>query len=400
MILFDRQNFLGDIMQMNRSVPACNTTLWQLAAALLAALAVLGGCVSTPSKPVVAAKQEAVFYPRPPDAPRIQHLATYAGARDLELDKSSGGLKDFLLGEEKSEDALVRPYGVAMYDGKIYVADSRGPGLAVFDLKARKYALLSGTGAGRMQRPINVSIDADGTKYVTDTGRNQVLVYNKSDSFVTAFGAKDEFKPVDVAIVGERLYVVDIEHHEVWVLDKRTGKLQFKFGRSTAEPEKSLHQPTNLAVGRDGDIYVVETGNFRVARFTPEGKFVRHYGEAGQAPGQFARPKGIAMDRAGRLYVGDAAFQNVQIFDNEGNVLMAFGQPVEGSQGLNLPAGVAVDYDSVALFRSLAAPGFTLEHLILVVSQFGPNQVDVFGFGKMSGAAYPPDEPPAPKPGR
>jgi DNA-binding beta-propeller fold protein YncE len=363
---------------------------FKLLLAVLGAFALLSGCVTTPSK--TPAQRQFIFYPRPPDAPRIQHLATYASARDLEAGKAGGGLKDFLLGEEKQDEALVRPYGVAMSDGKIYVADSRAPGLAIFDLKARTFSLMSGSGNGRMQRPINVSIDADGTKYVTDTARNQVLVYDRNDGFLRAYGEKGEFKPVDIAIAGERLYVVDIEHHEVQVRDKRTGKLQFKFGRSGTDEGQWLHQPTNLAVGRDGDLYIVETGNFRVARFTPDGKFVRHYGEAGQAPGQFARPKGIAIDRAGRMYVGDAAFQNVQIFDHEGNVLMAFGQPVDNSPGLNLPAGVAVDYDNVALFRSLADPKFTVEHLILVVSQFGPNQVDVFGFGKMSGAEYPPDE--------
>jgi DNA-binding beta-propeller fold protein YncE len=287
----------------------------------------------------------------------------------------------------------MRPYGVAVFDGKIYVADTRAPGLAIFDLKARTYALMAGKGSGRMQRPFNVTIDADGTKYVTDIARNQVLVYDRADSFVTAYGGQNGFKPVDVAIARERLYVVDIGHHEVQVLDKRTGKLQFKFGRND-DPEKVkwMHQPTNLAIGGDGDVYVVETGNFRVARYTAEGKFVREYGEPGQSPGQFARPKGIAMDRAGRLYVGDSAFQNVQIFDSAGRVLMAFGQSIEGVQGLNLPAGIAVDYDNVDLFRGLAAPGFAVEHLILVVSQFGPNQVDVYGFGKMSGVVYPPDE--------
>ena len=357
---------------------------------LLLALALLVGCAAPPSQAPVA--KAVVFYPLPPDPPRIQHLATYASARDLETDKTRSGLKDFLLGEEKVTEALVRPYGVALFDGKIYVADSRGPGLAIFDLKAKKYSLMSGSGSGRMQRPINVAIDSDGTKYVTDTGRNQVLVYDRADSFVAAYGAKEEFKPVDVAIAGERLYVVNIAQHEVQVLDKRTGKLQFKFGRNDTDKAQWMHQPTNLSIGHDGDIYVVETGNFRVSRFTPEGKFVRHYGAAGQGPGQFARPKGIAMDRAGRLYVGDAAFQNVQVFDNDGRTLMVFGQPVDGSQGLNLPAGIAIDYDNVDLFRSRAEPGFTIEHLILVVSQFGPNQVDVFGFGKMSGAVYPPDD--------
>lgn len=376
-------------LRKSMSMP-CMSMRFGLLGALLGALALLTGCVATPSKAPV--QKEAVFYPRPPDAPRIQHLATYASARDLETAKERSGLKNFLLGEEKLEEALVRPYGVAMSKGKIYVADSRGPGLAIFDLKAKTFSLMSGSGSGRMQRPINVSIDADGTKYVTDTARNQVLVYDKGDRFLAAYGGKGEFKPVDIAIAGERLYVVDIEHHEVQVLDKRSGKLQFKFGRTGLDAEKALHQPTNLAIGREGDIYVVETGNFRVARFTPEGKFVRHYGEAGQVPGQFARPKGIAMDRAGRMYVGDAAFQNVQIFDHDGRILMAFGQPVDNSPGLNLPAGIAIDYDDVALFRGLAAPGFTIEYLILVVSQFGPNQVDVFGFGKMSGAAYPPDD--------
>lgn len=375
---------------MNLHRPLYIATRVRSLSVLLVVLALVAGCATPPAK--APTQREAVFYPPPPDAPRIQHLATYARARDLETDKSGGGLKDFLLGEEKLDEALVRPYGVATSDGKIYVADSRAPGLAVFDLKAKKFSLMSGSGTGRMQRPINVAIDGDGTKYVTDTARDQVLVYDRRDGFVAAYGAKGEFKPVDVAIAGERLYVVDIAHHEVQVLDKRSGKLQFKFGRNELDKQVSLHQPTNLAIGSDGDIYVVETGNFRVSRFTPDGKFVRHYGEAGQAPGQFARPKGIAMDRAGRLYVGDAAFQNVQVFDNAGRILMAFGQPVGDSQGLNLPAGIAIDYDSVDLFRSLAAPGFTIEHLILVVSQFGPNQVDVFGFGKMSGAVYPPDD--------
>jgi len=373
-------------MVQRKSFFASSRSRWLI---LFGAIALVAGCAAPSSKAPV--ERPALFYPLPPDPPRIQHLASYASAVDLQT--KDGGLKDFLLGDEKKKSALVRPYGVAMFDGKIYVADTRAPGLAVFDLKARTYSLMTGKGSGRLQRPFNVAIDADGTKYVTDIARNQVLVYDRADSFVTAYGGQNGFRPVDVAIARERLYVVDIGGHEVQVLDKRTGKLQFKFGRN-GDPEKVkwMHQPTNLVIGGDGDVYVVETGNFRVARYTADGKFVREYGEAGQSPGQFARPKGIAMDRAGRLYVGDSAFQNIQIFDRDGRVLMAFGQSIEDVQGLNLPAGIAVDYDNVELFRGLAAPGFAVEHLILVVSQFGPNQVDVYGFGRMSGAVYPKDE--------
>lgn len=368
----------------------------RLKGALLLALALLAGCAAPPPKaPVV---QEPVFYPLPPDPPRIQYLATFTGARDLGAPRSA--LADFVAGDDKGEQELTRPYGAALHEGKIYVADSRLSGLAVFDLAMKQYSLVSGSGNGRMQRPTNVTIDRDGSKYVTDTGRNQVLVYDRSDRFVAAFGAKGEFKPVDTAILGERLYVVDIEHHEVQVLDKRSGKALFKFGK-VGSAGGELYLPTNLSVGPDNDIYVVETGNFRVSRFTAEGKFVRSVGEPGQGPGNFARPKGIAIDRAGRMYIGDAAFQNVQIFDSAGRVLMAFGQPKEGAPGtLNLPAGVAIDYDNVDLFRRYADPKFVLEYAILVVSQFGPNKVDVFGFGKMSGVQYPQDVAPAPIPAR
>lgn len=361
---------------------------------LVLAATVLAGCAAVPTE---TRKPEPAFYPPPPQPPRIQHLATFSGERDFA--PSSGGFAQFILGEDRTSQRLERPYGVAMFEGKLYVADSRAPGLAVFDLAQKRFALVTGSGQGRMKRPINVTIDGDGTKYVTDTGRDQILVYDRNERFVAAFGAASQFKPVDIAIAGERLYVADLLHHEVHVLDKRSGKPLFKFGKAGSKPGELFH-PTNLAIGPDGDVYVVETGNFRVQRFTAEGQPVRVYGEIGNAPGTFARPKGIALDRAGRLYVGDAAFQNVQIFDRYGKLLLFFGQPGEGAEGLTLPAGVTIDYDNVHLFRRYADPKFVLEYVILVVSQFGPNKVDVFGFGKMSGVDYPGDERPAATPPR
>lgn len=362
---------------------------------MVAALALLAGCAEAPTK--AKSERRVAFFPSPPDPPRIQHLARFERASDAGAQRS--GLADFLLGDEKKQEGLARPYGATLFEGKLYVADSRAPGLAVFDLVAQRFSVANPSGAGRMQRPINVTIDADGTKYVTDTGRNQVLIYDRADRFVAAFGAKGEFKPVDTAIAGDRLYVVDIDHHEVTVLDKRSGKPLFKFGKPGSEAG-TLYHPTNLAIGPEGDVYVAETGNFRVSRFTRDGKFVRSYGEAGQMHGQFARPKGIAVDRTGRIYVGDSAFQNVQILDNGGRVLMSFGQPEADFEGLTLPAGVSIDYDNVALFQRYADPGFNLEYLVLVVSQFGPNKVDVFGFGRKRGIDYPPDDKPAAKGGR
>ena len=356
-----------------------------LVAALTAAL--LAGCASVPGPEPQA--QGTAFYPPLPNPPRIQHLKTLTGERDLGAPVT--GFAKFVLGDDTRTQQLKQPYGVGVYAGKLYVVDSRAPGLAVFDLTQQRFELMTGAPNGRMKRPINITIDSDGSKYVTDTGRDQVLVFDRGDRFVAAYGAEGQFRPVDTAIAGERLYVVDIQHHQVQVLEKQTGKFLFKFGSAGSKPGELFH-PTNIAIGADGDVYVVETSNFRVQRFTAEGKPVRMYGEIGSERGNFSRPKGVALDRNGRIYVGDAAFQNVQIFDQEGRLLLFFGQPGGDVEGLNLPAGIAIDYDNVKYFQAYADPRFNIEYLIFVVSQFGPNKVDVFGYGKMSGMDYAADE--------
>lgn len=361
--------------------------LWMLLAVLA-----LAGCAGAPQKPAVAETPARVFYPALPNSPRIQHLATISSERDLVA--QSDGFADFILGDDKKTQQLIQPYGIAMYEGRMYVADTGAGALAVFDLARQKMEFVAGSGNGRMKRPINVKIDAEGRKYVTDTGRDQVLVYDREDRFVAAFGEQEQFRPTDVAIAGDRLYVVDIQHHQVHALDKRTGKLLFSFGKAGSADGELFH-PTNIAIGPQGDVFVVDTSNFRVERFSAEGKFVRTYGSAGSEPGSFARPKGIAIDSVGRMYVGDAAFENVQLFDEQGRLLLFFGQPGDKAEGLNLPTGVALDRDNVKWFSRYASPDFHIEYLIMVASQFGPNKVDVFGFGRMAGMAYPPDNGPA-----
>lgn len=354
--------------------------------AALVVCAWLAGCAKGPA-PSAPEVKTTVFYPELPNPPRIQHLTTFTGESDLATEGSA--FAKFIVGDAQGGGArLQQPYGVAMHAGRLYVADSKGPGLMVFDMAAGRVSLVTGTGNGRMKRPINVTIDKDGTKYVTDTGRDQVLVFDRDDKFVQAFGAEGEFRPVDTAIAGERLYVADIRHHQIHVLDKKSGKTLYKFGKAGSSVGELFH-PTNLAIGPQGDVFVVETSNYRVQRFTADGKPLRTYGEAGTAPGRFTRPKGIAIDRDGRLYIGDSAFENVQIFDPDGKLLLYFGQPGERAEGLNLPAGVAVDYENVALFKRYADPRFAIEYLVFVVSQFGPNKVDVFGYGRMQGMSYP-----------
>ena len=356
----------------------------------LTAASAMTGCATTSEKKVARA---AVFYPPLPNPPRIQYLATFSGPDDISAARSAW--LDFLIGKDTGgTEAIKRPYGVAVHAGRIYVADTRGGGYAVFDLQRRRFEFVQGSGGGKLPKPINISIDTDGSKYVTDTGRDQIVVFDKDDRYVRAYGASGEFRPVDTAVVGNRLYVTDLKNQQVQVLDKATGKLLFKIGQAGSK-EGEFVFPTNLAIGPDQHLYVTDTGNFRIEKFTLDGKFVRSFGAVGSGFGQFARPKGVALDREGRLYVVDAAFQNIQVLSPEGKLLMFFGSAGDDPESMNLPTQVVIDYDNIQYFQPYADPKFKLEYVILVANQYGASKVNVYGYGRMEGVDYMTDAPAA-----
>jgi len=328
-----------------------------------------------------------LFYPSLPEIPRVQFLTSFSVASDVkeEKKKKSSWLSDFVLGEEGSdeEEVLDKPYGVALNKGQIHVVDTRGGGYATFDVAAKEYRFTLGSGSAAMAKPVNIEIDNEGRKYVTDTDRGQIFAFDSNDKFLKAYGKRGQFRPTDVVVDEDRLYVVDIQGHKVIVLDKNTGDELSSFGGPGVEEDK-FFQPTNIALGPDKHLYISDTGNFRVQRFTQDGEFVQSYGGGvGTAPGDFARPKGIAVDRTGRLYVVDAAFERVQMFNSEGDLLLYFGEPASTHRGgLDLPADIDIDYDSVPFFQQFADPEFELEYIIVVANQFGVNRVNVFGFGR------------------
>jgi DNA-binding beta-propeller fold protein YncE len=340
----------------------------------------LAGCAGAP-------QQEAgpMFYPPLPNPPRIQYLKTFSTERDLG-DSSSFG--DFILGKDAGSERLItKPYGVAVANGRIFVVDTRGPGYVIFDLKTRQTKTVYGSGPGRMKKPINIIIDKAGHRFVSDTERDQVLEFDKNDRFVRAFGREGQFKPTDMAIAGNKMFVVDIAHHRIHVLSLKDGRTLRKIGKAGSKANE-LFQPTNIAIGADGFLYVSDTGNFRIQKISQDGRFIKSIGKVGTSLGDFARPKGVAVDHDGRLYVVDAAFENVQVFDQQGKLLLFFAGPGPHPDNLSLPTDIEIDYDNVALFQPYADPKFKLEYVILVANQFGANKVNVYGFGKMQGMSY------------
>jgi hypothetical protein len=126
------------------------------------ALLPFAGCESAR---VETPRQKAVFFPPPPETPRLQFLTSFSGPSDFGA-VSTGAFEKFVLGEPEVRDGITTPYGVAIFEGKLYVCDVGKRMVEVLDLKKRTFGYM--TKDRRLMNPVNIYIDDDGTKYVAD----------------------------------------------------------------------------------------------------------------------------------------------------------------------------------------------------------------------------------------
>ncbi|MGA2716621.1 MAG: peptidyl-alpha-hydroxyglycine alpha-amidating lyase family protein [Bryobacteraceae bacterium] len=81
-----------------------------------------------------------------------------------------------------------------------------------------------------------------------------------------------------------------------------------------------FERPTDVAWDAAGNIYVADGfGNARVAKFDKDGKFIKSWGSRGAGQGQFNTLLGIAVDKQGNVYVADSGNRRIQVFDGDGN---------------------------------------------------------------------------------
>ncbi len=353
----------------------------------LTALAlVLGGtqvlpAYAKPEEP--AATSDPVFFPPPPEAPRLQFLASFSDdsiLQDKEKKKKKFNFAAWVTGakeEGAGASKIDNPYGVAVRDGKVYVCDLAGKTVHIFDFRQKTSGKLS----GKFGNPVNLTIAADGTRYLCDTGLRAILVYDRDDKYQFSIQGPSDWTPIDVVESDGKLYVADVTGGKIHVL-ARDGAAISTIGTKGMGPEE-LGNPTNLDMGPDGKLYVTDTLGQAVKVFDRNGKMVGVIGGPGAVVGRFARPKGIAIDPAGQIYVADTQWSVVQIFRNDGRVLLPFGRTEnQPAAAVTMPATVVVDTSSLEDFRSFLAPNFKPEHLVFVVNQFGKFKVLVYAYGR------------------
>lgn len=172
----------------------------------------------------------------------------------------------------------------------------------------------SGSAPGQYSGPRGVAVGPNGDVYAADTKNHRIQRYSPTGELIATWGT---------------------------------------FADATAgdAPGGTFNEPWGIASAPDGTIYVADTWNHRIQRFTAQGEFIEMFGYFGQAeaPDAFWGPRDVLVDPDGRVFVMDTGNKRVAIFSEAGDPITEFG-----GFGLDLgymdePVGLALD-DSGRLF--------------------------------------------------
>lgn len=87
----------------------------------------------------------------------------------------------------------------------------------------------------------------------------------------------------------------------------------------------SLNLPRGIAVDQSGYVYVADTFNHRIVKYSSSGSYIKEWGGEGSANNQFNYPTRVAVDSKGYLHVADSVNNRVVKYDSDGNYQSKIG---------------------------------------------------------------------------
>ena len=200
--------------------------------------------------------------------------------------------------------------------------------------------------------PEEIAIGSTGNVYVVDAGNYRIQKFGPDGTFITRWGTQGagdgEFSgPRGIAIDGsDNVYVVDTGNNRIQRFDS-DGKFIGKWG-TYGESNGDFNSPTGIAISNDGNVYVADTWNYRIQKFNNEGVFLAKWGKQGSEDGSFSIVEnwiyqGVAVDNTGNVYVVDNGNYRVQKFTPEGAFVSKWGGFGEENGEFNCPDRIVID---------------------------------------------------------
>jgi sugar lactone lactonase YvrE len=226
-------------------------------------------------------------------------------------------------------------------DGNLYVTEFGGGRVFVFSPTGELLQQFAGVGdeVGQLSGPTGIAVDAEGFVYVGESGTSRVQKFDPEGNPVALWGqfgvGPGEFgSAMGVGINDQlgRVYVADHVNSRihVYTID---GDLLFMFPRGGDfthignEPDQ-MWLPIGVDVAADGTVYVVDSGNQRVQKFTPDGELI-----AVLSPLPVLAPQVISVEDDGSYWLSGPRDQDIVHFSPTGELLGRLVPPEGGFAG-------------------------------------------------------------------
>ena len=199
------------------------------------------------------------------------------------------------------------------------------------------------------QHVAGIAISGDDELYIFNRSDHPIIVLDREGRFMRSWG-EGRFKSahgIDITRDGT-LWLVDNKSHAVQNFSTAGAHL-----RTLGTPDQPaadgepFNSPTDISIAPNGDLYISDGfGNDRVHIFTPDGEYVKSWGQAGVGAGDFNLPHNICVHPDGRVLVSDTDNHRVQIFDLDGKHLATWADFIQ-------PTGIHVDRDGAVYVAEL-----------------------------------------------
>lgn len=245
------------------------------------------------------------------------------------------------------------PYSVAVsQSGLIYVSDAGNYCIKVFDSNGNLVQKIGkpGSSGACLNFPQGIQVDQNGDLYVMDSNNGRIAIFNTNGEIINSIGSIGGYPgafytPKGIDLYNGKIYSANTRNHMVYVFDKTTQSLIASYGLLGEDPtdlkkgslEYRFRLPTDLVVSRDGNIYVVDSKHGVIKVLDSRGRFRFKFGESGTGDGQFNFPEGITLDNNQNVYVCDTLNNRLQKFTPAGKFIDKI------DQGFSKPTGICID---------------------------------------------------------